>query len=77
MAASKTADKPGPDQPTTDAAKQPADEPVTPMCGNCQAFLHQRGSVSGECRRHAPRAVDRVGAWPKVRPQDWCLEFSE
>ena len=37
-------------------------------CGNCRFYM-------GECRRHAPAAMQgymAVPLWPRVNPFDWC-----
>lgn len=48
-------------------------------CNRCQWFEWMAGKR--ECRRHAPRALLKAGelvnVWPKVRPGDWCGEWSE
>ena len=39
-----------------------------PKCGNCRFY-------AGECRRHAPIAMDgylAVPLWPRVPPGCWC-----
>lgn len=53
-------------------------------CSGCRYFdLFFDGSISGECRRHAPTwglhwhedSVEKIDGWPKTNVHDWCGEY--
>lgn len=48
-----------------------------PRCRVCKFFLPD-GSLTGQCRRYAPRpgATDALVEWPEVDDEDWCGEFA-
>lgn len=41
---------------------------------SCEGCAHYDETAS-ECHKYAPRAVEGIGYWPKVKPDDWCSEF--
>ncbi len=48
-------------------------------CANCAAFratdVPMAGvPTGGDCRRRSPSLV-KWSAWPRVRSDDWCLEY--
>lgn len=49
------------------------------ICERCAWFFgKQMYAGYGHCRRHAPnhRADFYQGAWPYVKPDDWCGDFT-
>lgn len=45
-------------------------------CGECLAFDRDKPNAPGfgYCKLHAP-SVTGDEFWPRVRPNDWCLDF--
>jgi hypothetical protein len=55
-------------------------EPLdVPRCDGCRFHKPPKNDprlYAGECRKNPPTVTDeQVGAWPAVRPSDWCGEW--
>jgi hypothetical protein len=45
-------------------------------CRNCRFFkLTDPHQKKGQCRRHAPVALQGAGKFPQVQFDDWCGEY--